>query len=143
MRLTDEGEALDLSGLGEFDFDPKLDFRQHGIEAGIAGGGFQVGRGVAQPVHRGGVEIAGEQPELEVVEHVERALAARTDRLRRSVGSSTPCIAISASRLAAAFGAVAERISSGTAGVSGSEKPVELVRRVLLAGDPSVVPFGP
>ena len=31
----------------------------------------------------------------------------------------------------------------GAAGVSGSRKPVELVRRVLLAGDPSVVPFGP
>jgi hypothetical protein len=41
------------------------------------------------------------------------------------------------------LGAAAERNSSGAAGVSGSEKPVELVRRVWLAGDPSVVPFGP
>ena len=45
--------------------------------------------------------------------------------------------------LPAAFGAVAERGSSGVPGVSGNEKPVELVRRVWLAGDPSVVPFGP
>ena len=66
-----------------------------------------------------------------------------TERLRRSVGSSTPCMASSASMLPAAFGAVAERGSSGVPGVSGNEKPVELVRRVWLAGDPSVVPFGP
>ena len=45
--------------------------------------------------------------------------------------------------LPAALGAAAERGSSGEGGASGSEKPVELVRRVLLAGDPSVVPFGP
>ena len=45
--------------------------------------------------------------------------------------------------LPAAFGGAAERVSSGVAGASGSEKPVELVRRVLLAGDPSVVPLGP
>jgi hypothetical protein len=45
--------------------------------------------------------------------------------------------------LPAAFGADAERVSSGAAVVSGSEKPVELVRRVFPAGDPSVVPFGP
>ena len=45
--------------------------------------------------------------------------------------------------LPAAFGGADERVSSGAAGVSGSEKPVELVRRVLLAGDPSGVPVGP
>jgi hypothetical protein len=45
--------------------------------------------------------------------------------------------------LPAALGAAAERGSSGVDGASGSENPVELVRRVLLAGDPSVVPFGP
>jgi hypothetical protein len=45
--------------------------------------------------------------------------------------------------LPAALGAVAERGSSGVDGASGSEKPVELVRRVWLAGDPTVVPLGP
>ena len=66
-----------------------------------------------------------------------------TERRKRSVGSSTPCIASRASMLAAAFGGAAERVSSGAVVVSGSANPVELVRRVLLAGDPSVVPFGP
>ena len=28
---------LELPGLGQFDFDPKLDLGQHGIEAGITG----------------------------------------------------------------------------------------------------------
>jgi hypothetical protein len=45
--------------------------------------------------------------------------------------------------LPAALGAAVERGSSGVAGASGSEKPVELVRRVWLAGDPIVVPLGP
>jgi hypothetical protein len=45
--------------------------------------------------------------------------------------------------LPAALGDAAERNSSGAAVASGSEKPVELVRRVWLAGVPSVVPFGP
>jgi hypothetical protein len=44
--------------------------------------------------------------------------------------------------LAAALGAIAARVS-GVDAASGSAKPVELVRRMLLAGDPSVVPFGP
>src|SRR5713226_2521276 len=44
-----------------------------------------------------------------------------TERLRRSVGSSMPCSASSASMLPAAFGAAAERVSSGVAGVAGSE----------------------
>ena len=58
-----------------------------------------------------------------------------TERLRRSAGSSsTPCSAISASMLPAAFGADADRVSSGPVVVSGSEKPVELVRRVLPHG---------
>jgi hypothetical protein len=43
---------------------------------------------------------------------------------------------------AAAFGAVAARVS-GVDAASGSAKPVELVRRLLAAGDPGVVPFGP
>jgi len=37
-----------LPGLGQFDFDPQLDFGQHRVEAGIAGGGFEVGGGIAQ-----------------------------------------------------------------------------------------------
>ena len=55
MRADD----LELPGLGQFDFDAKLDLGQHRIEAGIAGGGFQIGGGIAQPVHGGGIEIAG------------------------------------------------------------------------------------
>ena len=84
LRITDRADprkhglwTLKLPGLGEFDFDPEFDLGQHGIEARIAGGGFQVGGGIAQPVHGGGVEIAREQPDLEVVEHVERAAATR------------------------------------------------------------------
>src|SRR5690242_9720030 len=68
--------SLELPGLGELDLDPKLDLGQHRVETGITGGGFQVGGGVAQPQHGGLIEIAGEQLELELVEHVERALAA-------------------------------------------------------------------
>ena len=55
--------------LGELDLDAEFDLRQHRVEAGIAGGGFQIGRRIAQPVHRGCIEIAGEQPDLEFVEH--------------------------------------------------------------------------
>ena len=54
-----EWRDLELPGLGQFDFDPQLDLGQHGIEAGIAGGGLQIGGGIAQPVHGGGIEIAG------------------------------------------------------------------------------------
>ena len=75
-RITDRADprkhglwTLKLPGLGEFDFDPKLDLGENRIEAGIAGGRFQIGSGIAQPVHGGGIEIAGEQSELEVVEH--------------------------------------------------------------------------
>ena len=45
--------------------------------------------------------------------------------------------------LPAAFGAAAERTSPASVEGSGSEKLLELFRRVLLAGVPSVVPFGP
>ena len=44
--------------------------------------------------------------------------------------------------LAEALGAVAERVS-GADVASGSVKPVDDVLRALLAGVPSVVPFGP
>jgi hypothetical protein len=54
-----------------------------------------------------------------------------------------PCKAISASMPAAALGATGARGSELEATSSGSEKPVELVRLVLPAGVPSVVPFGP
>src|SRR5258707_8693637 len=67
--------ASKLPGFGQFYFNAQLDFGQDRVEAGVAGGGFEVGGGVAQPAHRGGVEIAGQQPDLEVVQHVERALA--------------------------------------------------------------------
>src|SRR5581483_6931550 len=70
-------ESLEMASLGELDLDPKHDLREDRVQTGVAGGGFQIGGGIAQPAHRGGVEIAGEQPDLEIVEHVERALAAR------------------------------------------------------------------
>ena len=69
-------KTLRLPGLGELDLDAQLDLGQHGIETGIAGGRFQVCRGIAQPDHGRGVEIAGQQSDLEIVEHVERAPAA-------------------------------------------------------------------
>jgi hypothetical protein len=53
-----------------------------------------------------------------------------------------PCNASSASMFADAFGAVAARVSWGVV-VSGSVKLLELERRVVEAGVPSVVPFGP
>ena len=134
---------LKLPGLGEFNFDPELDLGQYGIEAGIAGGGFQIGRGITQPVHGRSIEVAGEQSELEIVEHVERAAAA-CHRALAAFGRILDALhrqqRIDAG---AAFGGAAERVSSGAVVVSGSANPVELVRRVLLAGDPSVVPFGP
>src|SRR5712691_1225437 len=67
------------------------------------------------------------------------------ERRRRSAGSSSmPCRASSASMLAVALGAVVARVSDVAAASSiGREKPLELVRRVPLAGEPSVVPFGP
>ena len=66
----------ELPGFGQFDFDPQLDLGQDRVEPGIAGGGFQVGGGRAQPVDRGGVEIARQQPEFEVIQHVERTSTA-------------------------------------------------------------------
>src|ERR1700738_1167396 len=66
-----------------------------------------------------------------------------TERLRRSTGSSsTPCIASNASMFAVGLGASAGRLSN-IEGESGSEKPVELLRRALAAGEPRVAPFGP
>src|SRR5215212_3753980 len=65
-----------------------------------------------------------------------------TERFRRSAGSSwIPCNASSASILAAAFGALAERISEAEL-ASGKAKPDELVRLAVAAGDPRMVPFG-
>src|SRR6185312_7032602 len=63
------------SGLGEFDLDPQFDLGQERIKAGIAGGFLQARRRIVQPAHHCRAEIAGEQTELELVEHVERALA--------------------------------------------------------------------
>jgi type IV secretory pathway VirB2 component (pilin) len=54
-----------------------------------------------------------------------------------------PCSAIRASILALAFGAAVARVSEDEETSSGSEKPLEEVRRVLDAGVPRVVPFGP
>ena len=54
-----------------------------------------------------------------------------------------PCSASSASMFAEALGAVVARVSWAVVASSGSEKLLELVRRVVLAGVPSVVPFGP
>src|SRR6266851_2219008 len=65
-----------LPGFGQFYLNAQLDLGQHRVEAGVAGGGFEVGGGVAQPAHRKGIEIAAQQPDLEVVQHVKRALAA-------------------------------------------------------------------
>src|SRR4029453_10948737 len=70
-------QKVEPSGLCQLDFNPQLNLGQYRIEAGIAGGGFQVSRGIAQPVHRRSIEIAGEQSDLELVEHVERAPAPR------------------------------------------------------------------
>jgi len=65
-----------LPGFGQFDLDPQLDLGQHGVQAGVAGGGFEVGGGIPQPADRRSVEIAGQKPDLEGVQHVERAFAA-------------------------------------------------------------------
>ena len=46
-----------LTGFSQFDFNPKLDFGQHSIQAGITGRGLEVGGGISQPVYRGGIEI--------------------------------------------------------------------------------------
>src|SRR5467141_1243935 len=75
-RRAIELPALELPGLGEFDFDPQLDLGQDRVKAGVAGRGFEVGGGIPQPAHRGSVEIAGQQADLEGVQHVERTLAA-------------------------------------------------------------------
>jgi hypothetical protein len=42
---------LGLPRFGEFNFDAQFDFRQNGIETGIAGGRFKVNRSLAQAVH--------------------------------------------------------------------------------------------
>jgi hypothetical protein len=39
--------ASGLPGLGQFDFDPQFDLGQHPVEAGVTGGGFEIGRSVA------------------------------------------------------------------------------------------------
>src|SRR5437764_3517002 len=70
------GEGLELPGLRELDFHPQLDLGQHRVEAGVAGGRFEIGGGVAEPAHGGGIEVAGQQAELEIIQHVECALAA-------------------------------------------------------------------
>ena len=91
-----------------------------------------------------GIEIAGQQSDLEIVEHVERAPAplhralAALDR----IFDRRPAAPSSASMLAAAFGAVAERVS-GAAVVLRQREAGGRRLRALLAGVPSVVPFGP
>ena len=139
-RLT----ASELAGLGQFDFDPKLDFGQHRIEAGVAGTGFEVGGGLAQPTHRGSIEIAGQQPDLEVIQHVERAPAA----LHRALAAFDRVLLDALQRqqrvdIGGRLGRDGRSGSSGADVVSGSEKPVELVRLVFPEGVPRVVPFGP
>ena len=66
-----------------------------------------------------------------------------TERLRRSVGSSTPCSASSASMLPAAFGGAAERGSRRPMVAPAAKNRSNWFACVLLADDPSVVPFGP
>ncbi len=137
-------KTLKLAGLGQFDLDPQLDFREHRVQPGIAGGGFQVGGGIAQPADGGGIEIAGEQPDLEIVEHVERALAAR-DRTPASLRRVFLDALKRKQRVDAGRGLRrgSARVSEAVATSSGSEKPVDLVRLALPAGVPIVVPFGP
>ena len=50
IKSGDDGgyQSSALAGFGEFDLDAKLDLGQHRIQAGIAGRGFQAGRGIAQ-----------------------------------------------------------------------------------------------
>ena len=62
--------------------------------------------------------------------------------LRRSVESSTPCIASNASMPLAARGGAAERVSAGVP-TSPREKEVEFERRAVVAGDARLVPLGP
>src|SRR5581483_1208308 len=74
--ILPSGRALELAGLGELDLDPEFDLRKHRVQPGVARRGLQIGGGIAEPADGDGIEIAGEQPDLEIVEHVERALAA-------------------------------------------------------------------
>src|SRR5271156_1478725 len=67
---------LMLPGFGEFDLDAQLDLGKHGIQTRVARRGLQVDRSLPQPAHRRGIEIARQQSDLEIVEHVERAFAA-------------------------------------------------------------------
>ena len=76
-----EERRLELPGFGELDFDPQFDLGQDCVQAGIAGGGFQVRGSIPEPQHGGLVEIAGQQFQLEIVEYVKRALAAREGAL--------------------------------------------------------------
>src|SRR5262245_41733330 len=70
-----ESVRLNPPRLGELDLDPQLDLREHRIKPGIAGRRLQIRRRIAQAVYGGGIEIAREQPDLEIVEHVERTPA--------------------------------------------------------------------
>ena len=64
VKPGDDMQNLELSGLCQLDFNPQLDLGQYRVEAWIAGGGLQIGSGIAQPVDGGSIEIAGEQPLL-------------------------------------------------------------------------------
>ena len=128
-ELAAVGELLGLPGLGQFDFDAKFDLGQDRIEPGIAGGGLEIRGRSRSRLTVEASRLPESNPILSSSSTSSAPLPRATERLRRSTGSSTPCSASSASILPAAFGAAAERTSSGTAVVSGSEKPVEPVRR--------------
>ncbi len=131
-----------LAGFGEFDFDAKLDFGQDLVEPGIAGRGFQVGRRSAQ---RATVLESNDPASSPILRSSSTSSAVRpraTDRLRRSVESSTPCMASNASMPLAARGGAAERVSA-VVPTSPREKAVELERRALAAGVAKLVPLGP
>src|SRR4029077_3466219 len=67
------------AGFGKLDRDPQVDFGQHGIELFVAGAVLEIGGQGFQPQQRALVDGPGQQPELELVEGIERA-AAMLDR---------------------------------------------------------------
>ena len=70
--IAERNWLLLLAGLGELDFNAKLDFGQDLIEPRVPGAGFQVGRRGAQTGDGGRIERPCQQSDLEIVEHIER-----------------------------------------------------------------------
>ncbi len=72
---ADSGRAVrryGVASLGDFDLDPQLDLGQHAVQGGVPRAVLEMGGHRLELLERSRGQVAAQQPDLELVERVER-----------------------------------------------------------------------